>query len=389
MKYFLYFLIIYYSKQNLPIKKICKSELDFNNANKELLNNQSLYDFFSTKEILNKGNSSVIIQIKIKQKDYIIKRVKIKNLEEIKDNLSKEINILDQIKGNPHLIEYLDCIYNLQKNLIYIIKEKLYKNLEKKIFKKKSTKQKLNFYIQIAEGLLELHELGYIHNDLKPENIMVTNKNYSNPKLINFKLAAKIDEISQGGTLLFIPYEKLVNQIVVANPSIDVNSFAVTIASLELGNEELIREVRKSWGLTKNGNWRDYHARLAERLFWHYPRVLDHSNFFVRSWRYFLGLFLDNRKDRIYDFRDFMNNMMDNNSENRLELNDCVDFLIKFRDLHENSENFIEDINPNEKIDISDKSLIMMTKTIINGEDLENIKDSVNLIEDSKIMIIL
>ena len=385
MKYLIYLLIICSTKQDLPIKKICKSESVFSEANPDLLDNLPFSDFFISKEILKKDENYLIIEMIIKKKDYIVKRVKI-DIEEIDERLKREINLLDQVKGSPHLIEFYDCIYNPEKNFLYIIKEKLFSSLKKKTLKNKNPKQRLEFFINIGKGLLELHELGYIHNDLKPENIMVKSSSFEFPKIINFFLAGKIDEMSQGGTLLYVSYEKLVNPMVVSDPSIDVLAFALTIASLELGEIELIKQVRKNWGLTKSNNWTDYHNRLAKKLFKKYYIVLEDPNFLVRGYRFIKSYFMDNRKERIYNFEDLMDNMMSNNFEERLALIDCIEFLEKFKILHENCKKIQEDvITNNGELNIEKKSYIMMTKSISDGEALENIKESVNFIEESHI----
>lgn len=65
---------------------------------------------------------------------------------------------------------------------------------------------------QITEGVEAAHQLGIVHGDLKPNNVMIDNK--GNVKLIDFGMAVLYsDEISGrvSGTLAFLPPEKLVS----------------------------------------------------------------------------------------------------------------------------------------------------------------------------------
>lgn len=46
---------------------------------------------------------------------------------------------------------------------------------------------------QVCEALCHMHEMNYVHLDLKPENIMFITKKSNQLKLIDFGLAAKLD----------------------------------------------------------------------------------------------------------------------------------------------------------------------------------------------------
>lgn len=56
-----------------------------------------------------------------------------------------------------------------------------------------SEKEAIEYMRQVCEGLRHMHEMNYVHLDLKPENIMFTTKTSNQLKLIDFGLTAKLD----------------------------------------------------------------------------------------------------------------------------------------------------------------------------------------------------
>jgi serine/threonine protein kinase len=62
----------------------------------------------------------------------------------------------------------------------------------------------------VCDALNELHKIGFVHRDLKLENIMLESKNSLNTKLVDFGFAEPINEfelISKAGTPGYIPPE--------------------------------------------------------------------------------------------------------------------------------------------------------------------------------------
>ena len=49
------------------------------------------------------------------------------------------------------------------------------------------------FYLaEIAAGLRDLHQLGFVHRDVKPENVLITRSGHT--KLVDFGSAARLDK---------------------------------------------------------------------------------------------------------------------------------------------------------------------------------------------------
>lgn len=56
-----------------------------------------------------------------------------------------------------------------------------------------SENEAIEYMKQVCDGLRHMHEMNYVHLDLKPENIMFTTKKSNQLKLIDFGLTAKLD----------------------------------------------------------------------------------------------------------------------------------------------------------------------------------------------------
>ena len=97
--------------------------------------------------------------------------------------LSREYDILSQIKDSEYIVKLLDAYYTmndekkLKQNLIF---EFIPNNLEKYMKKIKKSKSFIplekikKFSKQLLLGLNYCHKKGIVHRDLKPENILLT-----------------------------------------------------------------------------------------------------------------------------------------------------------------------------------------------------------------------
>ena len=95
--------------------------------------------------------------------------------------------------------------------------------------------------IQLLERLKALHALGYVHNDLKPENMVVGHTDPSTIHLIDFGLATKFREednshipksqatIFNGNVLFASPHKA---KLVTASRRDDILSMILVIAFL-------------------------------------------------------------------------------------------------------------------------------------------------------------
>lgn len=67
-------------------------------------------------------------------------------------------------------------------------------SLEKTITSDADDTVRVKYCLQFLRGLLYLHRLGYVHNDIKPSNILLTRENRA--KLSDFAFTGKVGEVS-------------------------------------------------------------------------------------------------------------------------------------------------------------------------------------------------
>lgn len=100
----------------------------------------------------------------------------------------------------------------------------------------------MKFYIKLAELLDVMHSKGIVHNEIRPENIVVDED--ENPMIIDFSLAKPIDHIGiASGPSAYLDRVKLESMMLRApqsySPASDIYSFVVTMFFLENFDSDL------------------------------------------------------------------------------------------------------------------------------------------------------
>ncbi|KAK6110371.1 Fibronectin type III domain family protein [Brugia pahangi] len=111
-----------------------------------------------------------------------------------KDTVRKEINTMSVLR-HPKLINLHDAFED-DKEMIMVHEFMSGGELFEKISDEKNRMSEMDavgYIRQICEALCHMHEMSYVHLDLKPENIMFITKKSDQLKLIDFGLAAKLD----------------------------------------------------------------------------------------------------------------------------------------------------------------------------------------------------
>lgn len=114
----------------------------------------------------------------------------------------------------------IDCVIDRKGTSAYVIMEVLAGSLTldcKETNKEcpvvnwasRDNPDRLSLFIKIAEALIEMHDRKYVHEDLKPDNIGVTDLEANGVKLIDFGLSQKIGKQMRGGTNLYMDLDKL------------------------------------------------------------------------------------------------------------------------------------------------------------------------------------
>lgn len=125
--------------------------------------------------------SSVYLGCRIKDNmDVAIKKIKISKYKDnprILSSINDEISIMKKIKLEPH-VNIINCYDIIKKeDKIYIIMEYCENGDLSSLLKKPIKEKYVQFYFaQIASGLKYLFSKGIIHRDIKPKNILLTNR---------------------------------------------------------------------------------------------------------------------------------------------------------------------------------------------------------------------
>lgn len=166
--------------------------------------------------------------VKALRKDLLSKSVSCDRIP-VFESAETEITVLNLARQAPHenilqlseLIDTKDVLYVVTP---YCAKSELFKKVEKGPLEENTARA---IFIQVLKGAGHLHKLGYVHNDLSLENILLTENDI--PKIIDFGLASKIGSYGmKRGKPQYQAPEVLFDNFA-ADPSSDVFSLGVCL----------------------------------------------------------------------------------------------------------------------------------------------------------------
>jgi len=167
-------------------------------------------------------------------------------LEQIR--LKKEVELINKLPTHPNIARYEEC-YTFEFPvgtydygvLMYYEQGNLNQLLERQPL---SIRQKQSILRQILSGIDFLHTQGIIHRDIKPQNILIVNRNGEYiPKITDFGISKQLDinkssvfnnSIAGAGTLSYASPEQLGDKTIRKNT--DLWSFGVIAYWLLSGN---------------------------------------------------------------------------------------------------------------------------------------------------------
>nr|XP_020441271.1 death-associated protein kinase 2-like [Monopterus albus] len=168
----------------------------------DLFKQQNVEDFYEIGEELGSGQFAIVKQCREKctglefAAKFIKKRQSMASSRGVRrEEIEREVNILQQIQ-HPNIVTLHD-VYENRTDVVLILElvsgGELFDFLAQK--ESLSEEEATQFIKQILEGVNYLHARKIAHFDLKPENIMLLDKNVPLPriKLIDFGLAHKIE----------------------------------------------------------------------------------------------------------------------------------------------------------------------------------------------------
>ena len=367
-----------YQYKTQELKDLCIPLHKFEKDNYDLIGRQSLDTFFYSHDVIQRGQPAEVVKLDWKGKKAVIKKINI-----IKRNLITEIIILQKTSGKMFFTDFYECTFSQgKKPKVYLFFQQLFQELNKTNRKEflvlNSPKERLEIYIHFAKGLITLHKLGFIHGDLKPDNIMITDNTYKHLKLIDFGLTSKFGLPCLGGSPLTNSPEKQKNLFSPAKHEMDIFAFGMTIAIMEVGLVRIMDIFRESFGFNVTQvliAMRNKAIREVERA---NPFGFNKPNLFIRFWNFIKSIFIDNRTERIYDFSDLIENNMAIDRGNRLDLESVVKVLERLKENStKNITNEDQFVDPN----IDDPYQKEIRKALLTSINLENYKETLANIE--------
>ena len=148
---------------------------------------------YETIKKIGEGAFSTVYQVKCLKTNqcFAMKEIEYTRLnDKQKQYAQEEIKIMKKTRS-PYIISFHEAFLSDQH--LYIVMELAEQgDLQKKIFELQEKNEKLpietvwKFFFQILSGLKSLHDQNFIHRDVKPANIFITNE--GNLKLADFNV---------------------------------------------------------------------------------------------------------------------------------------------------------------------------------------------------------
>ena len=241
---------------------------------------------FTLEDCIGKGSESLVFKIRLNNTNnhYVLKVLK-----RHKNRINyTELTISRKLK-NKYIANILCYYADPKKEFDYIIMELGNSNLShfmKKTLKRPTMSESFLCLIayQSLQGLLYLHTNKIIHQDIKPQNIIITD--YLDIKLIDLSVSSDYSEkketfkLHYAGTQFFMSPEVIKGKTVLTKDlqKIDLFSLGVTLYVLAFGcypfdftkedeDEEIYQKINSDWKVTdKNNNFSRHFIDLLNGL---------------------------------------------------------------------------------------------------------------------------
>ena len=185
------------------------------------------------------------------------------------EDIERELKLFEALKygSSLYIPNYYGCVHDESQKLVYVIQEQLDKPLEDfvdtkeipkeysafiQFLRQKDFERTLGIMLQMAIGVKIIHENGYGHFDLKPDNFMVKEENnFIITKVVDFGLSLPLNEDpknnSEGvrGTPLFMD-PLWVKEKRSASPLNDVYSLGMTYMNILYGEKYADLDIENS-----------------------------------------------------------------------------------------------------------------------------------------------
>uniref|UniRef100_A0A6C0C8Q7 Protein kinase domain-containing protein n=1 Tax=viral metagenome TaxID=1070528 RepID=A0A6C0C8Q7_9ZZZZ len=204
------------------------------------------------------------------------------------------------------ILKFLDHANIIQLRDIYVLKDDeinmimpFYRNNLLNVIGKRNMQEKyvIKYTNQLLKALEYCHEMGVIHQDIKPDNIMVTN-DFKKVILIDFGISNiySYDKVRYNSAVCTLPYRppEILLECKTYNNKVDMWSLGCVVAEMLSGqqmfygskrdNEEQLKVIFRKLGLPNEETW----TGVTKNKNW----IFDDPNAFSKK-RY-LGVYIDN-----------------------------------------------------------------------------------------------
>jgi len=175
-------------------------------------------------------------------------RMILKEISAMQSMADIESNYAPRVYGCNTFTQYPEKVYVAQELLAGDLDSRSFRSF----FQDLSNADSIRVVYQLFKGLAHLWKAGYVHNDIKPANMMHrTNKN--NVVLIDFGLAQGVGSVNKAaGTPIFMSPPKFTEKDKV-QPMDDIYSLALSVAVMESkgGYDAVFKGVNSKYGSTK------------------------------------------------------------------------------------------------------------------------------------------
>jgi len=172
-------------------------------------------DRYQVLGILGRGNAGIVYRVQqiFLRKEFALKFLTRVSSEKSALRFQREAQAVSKL-NHPNLVQAID--FGISESRLFFVMELLDGETLSDALRKRerfSLQEALEIFIPIAEGLAYAHEVGIVHRDVKPSNIVLQKNALGEitPKLIDFGLAQmeldaqEIQSLTQSGNLLGTP----------------------------------------------------------------------------------------------------------------------------------------------------------------------------------------
>jgi formylglycine-generating enzyme required for sulfatase activity len=154
------------------------------------------------------------------------------------DKIGKELAVWKQLKGLPHIISVIEL--DRFEEYVYVVSDfadggSLEKWLKNNDGKARTEAEAVQIVLEILTGLENLHDKGFVHRDLKPDNVLIMNGKFC---LADFGVSREIKTQSKAtgtaGTMEYMPPEAFAKTPSVT-PQTDIWAIGVILQRLLTG----------------------------------------------------------------------------------------------------------------------------------------------------------